>query len=84
VRPNLQGVEICPAINKKFNKLQTTLSIKGGEITVIYRYVGQGKRTFTVNGNVVCGEYVAKYATDKITLSNEEVAGKKIVVEVCD
>mgnify|MGYP006932848264 CR=1 FL=1 len=22
VRPNLQGVEICPAINKKFNKLQ--------------------------------------------------------------
>jgi cellobiose phosphorylase len=84
VRPNLQGVEICPAINKKFNKLQTTLSIKGGEITVIYKYTGQGKRTFTVNGNAVCGEYVAKYGTDKITLSNEEVAGKKLVVEICD
>lgn len=84
VRPNLQGVEICPAINKKFNKLQTTLSIKGGEITVIYRYVGQGKRTFMVNGNSVCGEYVAKYGTDKITLLGEEIAGKKLVVEVCD
>ena len=84
VRPNLQGVEICPAINKKFNKLQTTLSIKGGEITVIYRYVGQGKRTFMVNGNSVCGEYNTKYATDKIMLSNEEISGKKIVVEICD
>ena len=51
---------------------------------MIYKYTGQGKRTFTVNGNAVCGEYVAKYATDKITISNEEVAGKKIVVEVCD
>jgi hypothetical protein len=64
--------------------LQTTLSIKGGEITVFYKYKGQGNRTFTVNGNAVCGEYDTKYAVDKITLSNEEISGKKIVVEICD
>jgi hypothetical protein len=51
---------------------------------VIYKYTGQGKRTFTVNGKAVRGEYVAKYGTDKITLLCEEIAGKKLVVEVCD
>ena len=77
IKPDISGVRLCPAVNKKVNRMQTTLRIKGGEITVQYSYKGLGKRVFTFNGQSIENEK-ALYFT------NEELVGKKILITVCE
>ena len=77
IKPDISGVRLCPAVNKKVNRMQTTLRIKGGEITVQYSYKDLGKRVFTFNGQSIENEK-ALYFT------NEELVGKKILITVCD
>ena len=84
VKPNINGVSICPAVNKKAKNMQTTLKIKGGEITLTYRYLGQGKRTFTVNGQAMEGQGNSSLGLQELYFTNEQIVDKKLEIIVCD
>ncbi len=84
VRPDLTGLEICPAVNGSMKEMRTVLKLKGGEVDLSYRNNGSGKRTFTVNGKSVGGVYDEVLKTEKLIFQNEDMLGKKLVVCVCD
>ena len=84
IRPNLDGVEICPANIRSVNGMQTTLSMKGGKITVVYRRDGKKARRFMLNGVEVEGAYDAALGAQKLLLRNDDIAGKHLTIEVCE
>ena len=83
-RANLNGLELCPAKSSGVREMKTTLKIKGGELTVVYRNEGTGKRAFTVNGKEVSGVYDEVLNADKLVFSNGDLRGKRLTVCVCD
>lgn len=75
---DLDGVTIKPAVSTFFQRVQTSLKIKGGTLTVAYVNVGKKKREFKINGEIVLS------ATEEVRLLNEQLCGKQIIVEICD
>lgn len=84
VRPSLDGLELCPAKSSAVKEMHTKLTIKGGELTVVYRYEGAGKRTFTVNGREAAGVFDQTLGVEKLAFTNADLYGKQLTVCVCD
>lgn len=68
-----------------FDKMSAKLNLKGGEITVIYenRRDGNAKKTNTANGETR-EFYVDGKRVDSICLSNADITGKALKVEIID
>ena len=84
IRPDLEKVEIAPAVLSAAKSMKTTLRIKGGTLTVVYKNSGRGERTFEINGKSVEGVFDPLLNTQKIVLKNEDLRGKNVTVTVCD
>ena len=84
IRPDLNGLELCPAKSGGIGEMRAALKIKGGELTVVYRNAGAGKRTFTVNGKEVTGTYDQTLGAEKLAFENADLIGKRLTVCVCD
>lgn len=78
IRADLDGVTIKPAVSTFFQRVQTSLKIKGGTLTVTYVNAGKKKREFKINGK----EILTKM--EEVRLLNEELCGRQIAVEICD
>ena len=78
LRADLDGVTIKPAVSTFFQRVQTSLKIKGGTLTVIYVNAGKKKREFKINGKEILTEM------EEVRLLNEELCGRQITVEICD
>ena len=68
-----------------FDKMSAKLNLKGGEITIIYenRRDGNAKKTNTANGETR-EFYVDGKRVDSVCLSNADIAGKALKVEIID
>lgn len=84
LRANIRGLEICPAVHKNTRKLQTMVRIKGGEISIIYQNGNGTQRTFFVNGESWESVYDGKLKAQKLVLSNEQIANKRLTITIFD
>ncbi len=66
IAPDLDGLRLQMPAHMPCNEANLSIVIKGHPVTVEYKNSGLGKRKFTVDGNVVSGEFCELMKTEKL------------------
>lgn len=76
VKADLDGLKVQLPFDFPFDEMSTVLKMKGGELEIAYENKHTGKRVVYVNGKAIDG--------DAAVLSNEDLCGKKVKIQVVD
>lgn len=83
VRPDLNGLLICPPKKQPFKDSKLHMRYRGCELTVIYKNKDRGSRSFTVNGieqrTITCG----LFDEEGIYIEANKL-GQKLTVQILD
>ncbi|MBO5480725.1 MAG: hypothetical protein J6A63_06030 [Clostridia bacterium] len=72
VRADLDGVTVSPCSYLPFERMQTTLNVKGANVTIEYKKTGVSERTFFVDGVEMQSVYNGKTAAKELRFTQDE------------
>ena len=82
INPDLNGLTVQTPAYMPCKKASLNITVKGHPITLKYENTGKGKRTFTLDGEVMTGDYDSLMQTEKLYIKSADLCdGMEIVIE---